>query len=217
MTITYRDIWDKVSFYVKGEHKFFTSAQIKSIITEDAFNRIAEEVGYPKSNHSSYLTSGEWVVSSPANFIKVDANSQVTYKDASNTIRLKPKEQIAIGRDNILTATPGTPSDYFLESDTKIGIYPPCTSGCVVIPYVSRPSWTSGVALVDDTSTNELTERCYMAAVYWTVSENFIKDGDERGTGFREMYHNEISRLKSQYNMMLEIRRDVKPHAQYIK
>lgn len=217
MTVTYRDIWDKASFYLKKEHKFFTSSEVKSIITEDAFNRIAEEVGYPKYNYSSYLTSGEWVVSSPSNFIKVDSNSQVTFKDANNTYRLKPKEQGEIGRENILTATPSTPSNYFLESDTKIGIHPPCTSGCVVIPYVARPSWSSGLALVDDTSTNELTERCYMAAVYWTVSECLIKDSDERASLFLDKYHSEISRLKSQYNMMLEIRKDLKPHQDYVK
>ncbi|HEY6022211.1 MAG TPA: hypothetical protein VIY48_20790 [Candidatus Paceibacterota bacterium] len=213
MTVTYRDIWDKVSFYTKSEHKFFTSAEINSIITEDAFNRIAEEVGYPKANYSSYLTSGEWSVSSPSDFIKVDQDSQVTYKDATNTAVLTPTEQFAIGRDNILTATPGTPEHYFLESDTKIGIYPPSTSGCVVIPYVKRPTVMSS----GDISTNELTERCYMAAVYWTVSELLIKDSDERASLFLDKYNAEIERLKSQYNMMLEIRRDMKPHKSYIQ
>ena len=211
MTITYKNVFDKVMVYLKNEGKFFTSSEVKTIINQDAFNRIAEEVKFPKTNFSSYLASGEWQVSTPANFICVDPNSQVTYKDGSNTYRVTPKNQVEIGRENVLTATPGTPERYFMDNDTLIGIYPPSTSGCIVVPYVHRPTVMSS-----DTDSNELTERCYMAAVYFTVAECFNKDSDERAEKYDSKFWSEINRLKGQYNLMYEIRRDVFPHRDYV-
>jgi len=213
MAIDRNYIYEKTMFYLKKESKFFTSAEVVSIISTDAFRRIAEEIGYPKTSHSSTLTSGAWVVSSPIDFVKIDTNLQATYSDGITTVDLKPKEQWNIGRSAVLTATPGVPQYYFMETENKIGINPPSytTSGVVAIPYVKVPTTLSSGG-----STNELTEKCYMAAVYWTVSECLLKDSDERSQAFREMYNNEISRLKSQYNMMFDIRRDLKPHQDYI-
>lgn len=212
MAITLKYIFDKTMFFLKNESKFFTSADVKSTLAIDSFKRIAEEIGYPKATHTVYLTSGSWIVSAPIDFIKVDVNSQVTYYNGDTITEVKPKDQWDIGRANIMNATPSIPQNYFLESESKIGFYPPSTSGQVLVPYIKHPT-----SMSSDTDTNELTEKCYMAAIYWTVSECLMKDSDERATGFREMYHNEISRLKSQYNMMLDIKRDVKPHQSYIK
>jgi hypothetical protein len=204
-------IYEKTMFYLKQESKFFTSAEVRSIIANDAFKRIAEEIGYPKENHAVVLGSGSWVVSSPTDFIKIDTNIQATYYNGVSITNLKPKEQWEIGRAEVLSATPGIPQYYFMETENKIGINPPATSGQVIIPYVKAPT-----VMLSGGSTNELSEKCYMAAVYWTVSECLLKDSDERSQAFREMYNNEISRLKSQYNMMFDIRRDLKPHQNYI-
>lgn len=212
MAITLGHMFDKAMFFLKKESKFFTSNEVRTTIAIDSFKRIAEEINYPKSTHQVVLTSGSWIVSTPIDFIKIDPNSQATYYDGVTVTRIIPKEQIEIGRENILTAMPSIPQNYFLETENQIGLYPPSTSGRVIIPYIKHPT-----SLSSDTDTNELSEKCYMAAVYWTVSECLMKDSDERATGFREMYHNEISRLKSQYNMMFEIRRDMKPHQNYVK
>lgn len=212
MAITFKHIFDKSMFFLKKESKAFTSSDVKTTIGVDSFKRIAEEIGYPKSNYTVILTSGSWIISTPADFIKVDMNSDATYYNGTEIVNLQPREQKEIGRAEILDAEPSTPEAYFMESETKIGIYPPCTSGQVIIPYVKHPT-----SLSSDTDTNELTEKCYMASVYWTVSECLMKDEDPRASGFREMYNNEISRLKSQYNMMFDIRRSIKPHKDYLK
>lgn len=212
MAINLEYIYDKAMFYLKEESKFFTSSEVKSIIALDAFNRIAEEIGFPKGNHVAILTSGSWIVSSPIDFIKIDTNIQATYYDGTTITNLAPKEQWEIGRAEVLNAAPSRPQYYFLESESKIGIYPPSTSGEVIIPYVKKPT-----SLSSDSSINELTDKCYMAAVYWTVAECFSKDEDPRAEKYDTKYWNEISRLKSQYNMMFDIRRDIKPHQNYIR
>lgn len=212
MAITFKYMFDKSMFFLKNESKFFTSADVKNMLAIDSFKRISEEIGYPKGTHTVYLTSGSWIVSAPIDFIKVDVNSDVTYYNGSSITKVKPKEQSEIGRAEILGANPSIPTNYFLESETKIGFYPPSTSGQVLIPYVKHPTIMSS-----DTDTNELSERCYMAAIYWTVSECLMRDKDERASGFREMYHNEVNRLKTQYNMMLDIKKHMYPHRDYLR
>lgn len=212
MSITYRNIYDKTMFFLKKEGKFFTSSDIKQTITVDSFKRIAEELGYPKETYQVILTSGSWVVSAPTNFIRIDKNSDMTYYNGVNVTKIEPAIQSDIGRDEILSAEPDTPSQYFMETENKIGLYPPATSGLVVIPYVKSPTVMSA-----DTDTNELSERCYMAAVYWTVSECMLTDSDERYVGYRQLYDKEIDRLKDQYRIIMEIPKDVKPHRRYLK
>lgn len=212
MAITFKHIFDKSMFFLKKESKTFTSNDVKTIIGVDSFKRIAEEIGYPKSNYQVTLTSGSWLISAPTDFIKIDRNLDATYYNGTDIVDVKPKEAAEIGRANIIDADPSTPQYYFMETESKIGIYPPCTSGKVIIPYVKHPT-----SLSADTDTNELTEKCYMASVYWTVSECLMKDEDPRASGFREMYHNEISRLKSIYAMIFDIRRDMKPHKDYVR
>lgn len=210
--ITRSDIFNKISFFLKKENKFFTSSDVLSIINQDAFPRLAEELMYPKTVYSGYLSSGAYLVSSPSDFIKIDSNSHVVFKDGSDTRNLYPKEKYELGQAEILTADPGTPSQYYMENESQIGIYPPCTSGCINIPYVKKPTWLSS-----DTATNEISERGYMAVVYWTVATCMITDSDERFVGFRQQYDLEIARLKSQYRRMYEIQKDIKPHRNYVK
>lgn len=212
MAITLKHIFDKTMFFLKQESKFFTSNEVRSTIAIDAFKRIAEEIEYPKANHTVILTSGSWIVSTPIDFIKIDTNSQGTYYNGADITKIKPKEQTEIGRDEILSATPNIPEYFFLESESKIGLYPPVTSGQVILPYIKHPTVMSS-----DTDTNELSEKCYMAAVYWTVTECLFKDSDERTGAFREMYDTEIRRLKSQYNMLLNTPVDLKPNRDWIR
>jgi hypothetical protein len=210
--ITRKDIFDKVAFFLKKENKFFTSADVLSIINRDAMGRIAEDLMYPKTSYSTYVASGTYLISTPADFIKVDGNANVVFEDSNGIRDLWPKDKHEIGQAEILNATPGTPGTYFLESESKMGIYPPSTSGNIVIPYVKRPT-----SLSADTDTNELTERCYMAAVYWTVQECLITDSDDRFQGFYQMYDKEIGRLKDGYRRMLEVPKDLKPHRSYLR
>ncbi len=213
MTITRIDIFNKVNFYLKRENKFFSSTDINTVINRDAFRRIAEDINYPRTSYSTYLTSGQYIVSTPIDFIKVDQNSKLTYQYTSNTVTTgEARELRDIGIQNVLTATPGIPENYFMEDEFGIGLYPPSTSGILVIPYVNRPS-----ALSSDADTNELTERCYMAAVFWTTSDLLSADSDERSAIYMQMYNNEITRLKKQYNEMYEISRDLYPHESYTR
>ncbi len=209
---TRKNIFDKVNFYLKQENKFFTSSEIHLSIN-DAFRRIAEDIDYPKTNYSSYMTSGQWSVSTPADFLKIDKNSQITYESTSGSVNiLKSKLQTDIGRDYIMTKSPSIPESYFEESESKIGVYPSSTSGCLVIPYVKAPT-----ALSSDTDTNELTENCYMAAVWWGVAECMLKDSDPRAQGFIGLYTGEITRLKRRYGSRFEQSFNLEPHPSYIK
>jgi hypothetical protein len=212
MTVTRSHIFNRVSFYLKNEHKFFTSSEIQTIIGVDAFRRIAEDLDWPKTNYSAYVASGAWTVTMPAGFLKVDQNSQVVYKDATGTNELTPRRQTNIGRDTIMTATPGTPVNYFMEKESVLGLYPPSTSGLIVVPYVSVPT-----SLSSDSDTNELTEQCYMAAVYWTVAMCFDKDADARADKFLLRYEAEIQRLRKRYEESFEVDRDLAPSEDYVR
>jgi hypothetical protein len=210
--ITRSDIFNKVSWFLKKENKFFSSSDVLTIINRDAFRQIAKEVMYPRTTYSGYLTSGSYNISTPVDFIKVDSNANVVFQDGAGTRDLYPKDKHEIGLAEIYTATPGVPGQYYMENESKIGIYPPCTSGNFVIPYVKRPT-----DLSSDSDTNELTERCYMAAVYWTVGECMLTDSDERFQGFRQLYDKEIRDLKDQYRRMLEIPKDIRPNRRYTR
>lgn len=214
MTITRKDIFDKVNFFCKKENRFFASSDLLTIINRDAMKRIAEDVMYPKANYSGYLSSGTYLVSAPVDFLKVDSNSQIVFQDYTGVHKLYPKEKQDIGYDSILTSisTPTSPTEYYMETESIIGIYPPCTSGNFVIPYVKRPT-----ALSSDADTNEITERCYMAAVYWTLTECMIADTDERSIFYEQKYQTEIARLKDQYRRGFEITRDYRPNKDYVK
>ncbi len=213
MTITRADIWNEINFQLKKENKFFTSSDIHRVINQVAVRRIAEDISYPRTNFSAYVTSGQYLLSAPSDFIKVDQNSWVTYESISGTIsKLHPKELRKIGTDNVLTATPGTPENYFMQDEATFGLYPPSTSGCVVIPYVYRPT-----DLSSDTSGNQITERCFMAIVYKSCEHLLAADSDTRSLFFEKKYDVEIKRLKGQYNEMLEITRDMSPHVGYTR
>lgn len=210
MAITRKNIFDKINFYLKQENKFFTSNEIHLSIN-DAFRRIAEDIDYPKTNYSTYMTSGQWSVSTPADFLKLDKNSQITYESTSGSYAvLDNKLQTDIGRDNIFTIAPGVPQYYFEESESKIGIHPPSTSGCIVIPYVKAPT-----DLSSDAATNELTENCYMASVWWVTAECMLKDSDPRAQGFTGLYTGEITRLKRRFGVRQEQSHNFKPHPSY--
>lgn len=204
-------IFNKVMFILKQESQFFTSSEIHMMIGVDAWKRIAEDINYPKTNYSSYLTSGQYQVSAPSDFLKIDENSQVTYEDDSTIHELTPKKQTNIGRHIILNATPGTPSNYFMESETVIGVYPPSTSGCIVIPYVKEPTSMSA-----DSDTNEISRQAYMANVYWVVQEAFNKDNDPRSAKYEKKYDMEIARLNKRFGERFEINYDLRPHEDYL-
>ena len=213
MSITRLDIWNEINFQLKKENKFFTSSDIHRTINQVANRRVAEDVSYPRTSFSTYVTSGQYLISAPGDFIKVDQNSWVTYESTSgNVTKLKPRELRDIGTDNVLTATPGTPGNYFMQNEATFGVYPPSTSGCVVIPYVYRPT-----DLSSDTSGNQITERCYMAIVYKSCESLLAADSDTRSLFFEKKYEYEVKRLRGQYNEMLEITRDAKPHKDYVR
>src|SRR5512145_1330233 len=125
MAIDRKYIFDKVVFFLKKETKFFTSSELHLAIGVDAFRRVSQDLEFPKSNYSSVLVSGAYTLSMPSDFIKVDKTKDVVFTDAARTRTLPPKDQRRIGRDQVLTATPGYPANYFMEDQTTIGIYPP--------------------------------------------------------------------------------------------
>lgn len=210
MAITFRHIIDKTYFFLREEAKFFSSSEVYSIIQNDAFKRIAEDVDYPKANASSVMGSGEYVVSTPVDFIKIDQNWNPTFKDTAGTRDLDPTTSIS--RSTILTATPGTPQQYTEWNETQFVIYPPSTSGTIVLPYVKNPT-----TLSSDTDTNELTENCYMAAVYYTVQECMMKDNDDRAGYWESKYNAEVGRLRKRFNEKYEVGFDVTPDRDYIR
>jgi hypothetical protein len=83
MPITRLDIFNNVNFFLKKENKFFTSSDVLTIINRDAFRRIAEDVMYPRASYSGALTSGAYLISTPADFIKIANNANITFKDAT--------------------------------------------------------------------------------------------------------------------------------------
>lgn len=212
MPIDRKHIFDKINFFLKRENKFFTSSEILLSIN-DAFKRIAEDIDYPKTHYSTYVASGAWQISTPANFLKLDKNSQVTYESVSGSINaLKPKLQTDIGRDVILTQAPGTPESYFEENEAMLGLYPASTSGCLVVPYVKAPT-----NLSSDTDTNELTEHCYMAAAWWVVSECMLKDNDQRFETYSKNWQAELNRLRRRFGNRFEQDHNLNPHPTYAR
>jgi len=212
MAIDRHYIFDKVNFFLKKENKFFTSSELHMTIGVDSFRRIGEELNYPKTNYSSIIASGEYQISTPSDFIKIDQNHELTVELSSTIYTLEPKTSKLIGRQNILDPTNAIPQNYYMETESLIGLYPPGnTSMIVVIPYVKYAT-----ALSSDTDTNELTENCYMAAVYWTVGECMLKDNDERFATYMQLYDREILRLKSKYGEMFEEDKDLMPDDRYL-
>jgi hypothetical protein len=213
--ITQGYIFNKVMVYLKSESKFFTSAEIMSTIGIDSFRVIAEAIEFPKANFSGVMGSGVWTisVSTPGDFIKVDKAKDIVFSDAAGIRKLNPKTQKLIGRDQILSAIPGSPENYFLEDQLTLGVYPPSTSGTIVIPYVQRPT-----ALSSTSDTNQLTEECYMASVFYTVQQCMMKDNDERAASYGKMYADEIDRLKRQvYGELFEEEKDYQPSQEYLR
>lgn len=210
MGIDRQYIFNKVAFFLKKENKFFTSAELHMAIGVDVFRRIAEEIDYPKTELSTYIASGVWKLSTPVDFLKIDQNREVTYQDDSNTYVLDPKTQKKIGRHNILNADPGTPENYFMETESQIGIYPPGTSGSIIVPYVKIPT-----SLSTDAASNEIINQTYMAATYWTVGECMLKDNDPRFTTYQQLYNNEILRLRKRFGEMFEEVKDIEPDENY--
>jgi len=210
MAITKRHIIDKVYFFLREEAKFFTSSTVYSIIENDAFRRIAEDIDYPKTNASSVMGSGEYIVSAPINFLKIDQNWNPTFKDYGGTRDLEPTT--AISRATILTATPGTPQEYTEWNQTQFAIHPPSTSGTIVLPYVMNPTTLSG-----DADTNELTEDCYMAAVFYTLQECMMKDNDQRAGYWESKYNSEIGRLRKRFNEKYEVGFNIVPKRDYLR
>lgn len=170
-------IFNKVSFLIKDELTFFTSAEIMQMVGVDVWKRIAEDVGYPRTILSTVVTSGSWMVSSPNDLVRL-------YEMAEFSIR---KEE-----DKILV--PSVPHNYWMETTNYIGIYPASTSGLVNIPYVKEPT-----SLSSDSASNELSERCYTAAAYWIAGECMLKDNDQRYKDFTALYDKEILRLQKLY------------------
>lgn len=212
MSIDRKYIVDKVIWHLKRETKFFMSSELHTLVGIDAFRRISEDIRYPKSNFSSYLGSGDWRITMPPDFVKVDETDDITYQyNGSGIAKIASKTRKLIGRDQILLAIPGIPSSYFMENETTIGVNPPSVSGCIVIPYVKLPT-----SLSSDTDTNELTERAYPAAIYWSVSQCLLMDNDERYLVYSKLYNQEIDRLNRQYGEMYEEDKDIIPDERYL-
>ena len=213
MAIDRLKIFNKVNFFLREENSFFTSNEIHQTIGVDAQRRISEDIDFPKTNVSIFMTSGVYTVSMSSNFIKVDATSNPTFEDKNGIIDLEDARKTNIGRANILKATAtATPSQYFMENESTVGIFGRSTSGCIVVPYVK-----AATSLSSDTDTNEITENTYMAAVYWTLSEMFGKDNDQdRAAKYVTLYDKEINRLEGRYGEMYEIDKDLSPDVRYL-
>jgi hypothetical protein len=174
-TVTKQRIFNKVVFHLKNETKFFTSNDLATMIGVDVWKKLAEDIEYPIGYISSIVSVGAHSLSTPSDFIKCKQHKE-------NTLR-KP--------DPSITVASGVPDNYWLDNTGQIGWYPPATgTQTVVIPYVKEPTSLSG-----DSSTNELTERGFNAAVYWVVSECMLRDNDARYTSFLSLYQNEVARL----------------------
>jgi len=212
MSIDRKYIFDKVVFFLKKETKFFTSSELHMIIGVDAFRRVARDTGFPKSNYSSVMASGVWSVDMPSDFIKVDDTKDLVFKDGVGLHGLGHKKQKDIGRVNILTASPSSPYNFFMEDENTLGVYPPSTSGIVVVPYVKIPT-----SLSNDTATNEITERCYMAGVYWTVSECMLKDNDMRYQVYIGRYNKEVQELRGTYGELFDGDESIVPAEDYLR
>lgn len=212
MAINRQYIFNKVAILLKNETRFFTSAEIHSIIGVDSFRRIASDIQFPKTNYSSAMVSGAYTVSMPSNFVKVDKESDITFEDSTGIRKLTPKTKKVLGRDQILSATPSSPENYFMENQSSLGIYPPCTSGTIVVPYVNRPT-----SLSSDTDTNELTEEGYMASVYYTLLECMEKDNDQRYALYEGKYQQEIRRLRGIYDERFDVDEALVPDNEYIR
>jgi len=204
-------IADKVFFYLKKEGKFFTSSDVHNMIGLDIFPVLAAELGYPKSNYSCVLVSGVWKVNVSSDFIKLDDSKDIIFSDGSFH-KIEFKSQKNIGRDSILSATAGIPSHYFMEDEDTIGVYPPSCSGVIDIPYVKRPT-----SLSSDTDTNQLTEKCYMAAVYWVVAQCMLMDNDTRYQVYEMKYDKELQRLRGDYADIFDESATVVPHKDYLR
>ena len=202
----------KIRTFVREEKaRFWTSSEIHVGIN-DGFRQIAEDINYPKADYSGYIASGAYTFSMSSDFIKIDPDSEVIWKDGSGTNVLTPARLKDIGRHTMLTATPGTPQNYFFIKENQLGIYPPSTSGCIVVPIIAEPTHLSS-----DTDTNELTEQCYMADAYWVAWEAFHKDKDPRTASYNALYNNEINRIKGRFGDMWEIEYQMTPHEDYLK
>ena len=211
MSINRQYIFNKVVTLLKRETKFFTSSDVHMLIGVDAQMRIAEDIEYPKSNFSSNVVSGTWTVDMPSDFVKVDDGKDVIFKGDSYS-KLGPRSQKLIGRDQILSAAPSVPQYYFMEDETTVGLYPPAVSGTVVVPYVKYPT-----SLSTDAATNELTQKCYMASVYWVMSECMLKDNDARYQVYSGLYDKEIQRLRGKFGDMFEENFDISPAPEYLR
>jgi hypothetical protein len=205
-------IFNKTVVLLKKETKFFTSSELHLTIGVDSFRRIASDLEYPKSNYSSVVLSGTWAVLVPSDFIRVDKTNDLVFKDSEGIHKLTSRTRKAIGRDEILSAAPSVPSNYFMEDQKTIGIYPPSTSGTIVVPYVQRPT-----SLSSDSDTNELTEKCYMASVYFTLAQCMMKDNDQRLTLYEVKYKEEIKRLRGEYDEMMEEEEFLSPSTEYLR
>ena len=205
-------IFNRVVTLLKNETKFFTSSELHTWIGVDSFREIAERVHYPKSNYSCPLASGVWTVSVSSDFLKIDETKDLTFKDSTMIHKITHKNQKKIGRDQILSATPSTPANYFMENESTIGVYPPSTSGTLVIPYVKEPT-----SLSSDTDTNQLTKKCYMASVYWTMAQCMLKDSDSKFQFYMGLYDKETQKLESSYDGMFEEESSVSPNSNYLR
>jgi len=212
MAIDRKYIFDKANFFLKKENKFFTSSELHLAIGVDAFRRVSQDLEFPKSNYSSVLASGVYTLAMPSDFVKVDKTKDVVFTDSSRTRNLPPRDQRRIGRDQILTATPGNPTNYFMEDQTTIGVYPPSTSGIIVVPYVQQAT-----SLSSDSATNQLTDKAYMAATYWVVAECMLKDNDARFDTYAKLYTGEILRLRKELGELYEETKDFYPDAEYTR
>ena len=211
MAIDRAHIFNKVMFFLKKESAFFTSSEVHMAIGVDAPRQVARDLNFPKTDYSGAVSSGVWQVTMPSNFLKLDSNAKPTFKDSTTIRDLAPKSQTNIGRANILNATPGTPQNYFMKSETVMGLYPPSTSGTIVVPYVKAPT-----SLSSDTDTNALTENAYMAMAYYVVGECMLKDGDTRTSDYYALYEREVKRLKRQYGELFEEDIDMMPDEDYL-
>lgn len=176
-------IFNRVQFHLKNETNFFTSTPLINLVSVDAWIKIAGDVGYPRTALSTTVTQGQFQVAAPSNFLRLDDCKDFEFR-----------------KDNGIDSMPEVPDNYYLDNNNMIGFYPPAIkAGTVKIPYVMTPT-----SLSSDTSTNELTDKCADAAIYYIASECMLRANDPKHEIYVAKYDKEIERLKRIYGTKYE-------------
>jgi hypothetical protein len=205
MADTLSTIIAKTRFWVKEPSPgFFTGPDILVAIN-DGFAEIGKRVLRPKTCYSAYVASGDRYVTLSSNFICVDEDKGVAFADGSGTRELTAKDVTSIGKGTYATTTPGSPANYYEESESRLGLHPPCISGCINAFVITKPG-----VLVSADDTNELTDRCGTAVAKFAAAECQLKDGNsDRYAALMLGFESDAVKLIDDYDMAFRVDKDI--------